>query len=48
MSKTWNEMLPVKSKDELYILPAYMGVPPNLLKYSLSFQSINIHMQYTI
>ena len=30
MSKTWNEMLPVKKGDELYILTAFMGVSPNL------------------
>ena len=24
-------MLPVKNKDEIYILNAYVGVPPNLI-----------------
>ena len=29
-NKTWNKMLPVKNKDEIYILNAYVGVPLNL------------------
>ena len=30
MSKIWNKMLPVKNKDETYILNAYVRVPPKL------------------
>ena len=32
MSKTWNEMLTAKNRDELYILTHYRGVPPTRLK----------------
>ena len=48
-------MLPVKNMDEIYILTAYMGVPPNLSKnrgygYANVSSSLPIYtcMQYTI
>ena len=52
-----SEMLLVKNREEFYILPAFMSVPPNLSgirgvgllkRLALIFWLINLHMQYTI
>ena len=45
MTKTWNEMLTAKNKNDIYILTPYIGVPPDL---SLMFWLTNLHLQYTI